>query len=180
MPALFRKRPRTRGPKKLYLKYSWQAVIRSYLPSVWKNYFETVRPLHDVGTIFQKTNVHWWHFPEMLMQNVHYCVWSYLWNWNWNGWAMQQLPASPLTKRTQFECQHQRKRTPTLTWSSSNLGSFWVAKSRNWRLEHSISNAWHIPLWMLVEFIVCTVIGYNLYKNTACVVHISASVYLMT
>ena len=31
---------------------------------------------------------------------------------------------------------------------------------------------------MLVEFIVCTVIGYNLYKNTACVAHISGSIYL--
>ena len=31
---------------------------------------------------------------------------------------------------------------------------------------------------MLVEFMVCTVIGYNLYKNTACVAHISGSVYL--
>ena len=31
---------------------------------------------------------------------------------------------------------------------------------------------------MLVEFIVCTMIGYNLYKNTACVAHISGFVYL--
>ena len=35
-----------------------------------------------------------------------------------------------------------------------------------------------MSLWMLVEFIVCTVIGYYLHKNTACVAHISGSVYL--
>ena len=102
-------------------------------------------------------------------------MWSYLWNWNRNSWARRHLPASPLTKQTQFEHQHPQKQTPTPTQSSDNLGSCWVSKTptEDW------SNSWHIPLWMLVEFIVCTVIGYNLYKNTACVAHISGSIYLM-
>ena len=102
-------------------------------------------------------------------------MWSYLWNWNRNGRAKRHLPGILLTKQTWFE--HQWKRTPTQT--SGNLSSSWVAKSGHWRLEHSISNAWHIPLWMLVEFIMCTMIGYNLYKNTACAAHISGSVSLI-
>ena len=58
----------------------------------------------------------------------------------------------------------------------STTGYITLVVARSWRLEHSICNAWHIPLWMLVEFIVieCTVIGYRLYKNAACVAHISA------
>ena len=104
---------------------------------------------------------------------IWYFLWSYLRNWNQNGQARRHLPASPLTKRTRFERQHRQKQTPTP--SSGNLSSYWGA---HWRLEHCISNAWYIPLWMLVEFIVCTVIDYNLYQNTAGVVHISGSVYL--
>ena len=105
-------------------------------------------------------------------------MWSYLWNWNRNGRARRHLPASPLTKQTQFKRQHRRKQTPAPTQSSGNLGNHWVCKSTHWELEHCKSNSSHIPLRMLVEFIVCTMIGSNLYKNTACVAHISGSIYL--
>ena len=115
------------------IKQGYEFLVEGHNAEIACHYFSSAssiaRQSGPVGNRFRDS----FSLPTFLFKLL---LWSYLWNWNRNGWASWHLPANPLTKRTWFKRQHQRKQTPT--WSSGNFGSCW-------KLELSLSNAWHIP-----------------------------------